>query len=319
MNVLIFVTTMLMLLSLMTYARLESYRSSQAFQIIFKHYMQEKERGYINGQAEEVYKSIVVKEKEKEEGTKKSPAIDASPRIAIGLLFDSKREGKDWDQTRVLLKNLIKNLYANQPFYQKIEQGRPAFIDDLLSAVTQAIDDLPSEKKPKKAADLAHLKLADPVLDDLLYKILHGAFYMDIVTDGQQQVEDQQNDSNKYSEDDIATTEDDNEGSNGFDEYKSPEGYYSLLDYVTAKKKPRIRVYLASRNVLLAVFQEPATVNAIINERESLYHQTAGSKQMDMEQLNETFKNQFEKLRDPAIEPDTLNFSVSKTNPKYYR
>jgi len=58
MNVLIFVMTMLMLLSLLTYARLESYRNSQVFQIFFTYYMEKDERGYQNLAAEKLYKKI---------------------------------------------------------------------------------------------------------------------------------------------------------------------------------------------------------------------------------------------------------------------
>jgi hypothetical protein len=318
MNVLIFVTTILMLLSLMTYARLETYRNSQAFQSIFKHYMQETERGVINGQAQTVYESIVVKEDDKKGETKKNPAIDANPRIAIGLLFDPTRDSqvKDWEQTKILLKNLIETLYDKQPFYQKIHQQRPVFIDELINAIMKTVDDLPAEKKPKKTTDLGNLKLLDPVLDDALYKILHGAPNLNVVTYEQKRVE-QQNDSNKFSEDDIATTGENVESGQESDTYQSPGGYYSLLDYVTGKKKPKIRIYLAPRNVLLAIFKDETTVDTIINERESLYRQAVDSEKM--EPFNESFKNQFEKLRDQAIDPETLNFSVSKTNPKYYR
>lgn len=315
MNVLIFVTTILMLLSVMTYARLESYRNSQAFQGIFKHYMQETERGYINGQAKTVYDSIVVKEDDKKGEAKKNPAIDANPRIAIGLLFDPKREtqAKDLEQTRILLKNLIEILYSKQPFYQKISQQRPVFIDELLNLIIQTVDALPAEKKLKKTTDLGNLKLPDPVLDDALYKILHGAPNLNLVNESVEQL----NDSNKFSEDDISTAGENNESGHELDEYKSPGGYYSLLDYVIGKKKPKIRVYLAPRNVLLAIFKNDETVDSIINERESLYRQAIDSDKM--EPFNESFKNQFEKLRDQAIDPETLNFSVSKTNPKYYR
>lgn len=308
-----------MLLSLMTYARLESYRNSQAFQTIFKHYMQETERGVINGQAQTVYDSIVVKEEDDKKGeTKKNPAIDANPRIAIGLLFDPKRDSqaKDLEQTKVLLKNLIETLYDKQPFYQKIQHQRPTFIDELIHSIMKTVDDLPTEKKPKKTTDLGNLKLPDPVLDDALYKILHGAPNLNVLTEEQKSA-DQQNDSNKFSEDDIATTDEEVESGQESDAYQSTGGYYSLLDYVIGKKKPKIRVYLAPRNVLLAIFKDDATVNSIMVERESLYRQAVDSEKM--EPFNESFKNQFEKLRDQAIDPETLNFSVSKTNPKYYR
>lgn len=320
MNVLIFVTTILMLLSIMTYARLESYRNSQAFQIVFKHYMQDKERGFINGKADDVYKSIIVHEKEEEkpgeDKAKKNPRADGSPRIAIGLLFEKNRDSKkdDWDQTRILLKKLIINLYENQPFYQKVAAGRPMIVDDLIAAITQAIDQIPDDKALKKTGDLANLKLADPVLDSLLYKILHGAFYMNAHIDGQNLVLPEVSTDNISDDDSEAMSDEPGQSV----EYKSPEGYYSLLDFVTGKQKPKIRVYLAPRSVLMAIFKnDKPTVENIIQERERLFQQASHSDQLD--QLSESFKNQFERLHDHDINDETLNFTVSKTNPKYYR
>lgn len=317
MNVLIFVMTMLMLLSLMTYARFESYRNSQAFQIIFKHYMQEEERGYINLQAEKTYKSITVTEKEGKAAAK----IDASPRIGIGLFFDKKRDSKtkEWEQTKILFKNLVRVLYEKQPFYTQIEQERPSFIDDLIKAITHSVDNVATEKKLSSPTDLANLKLDDPLLDKVLYKMLHGAFYKSVITNTPEPTKALLN-NEKSDEVEAETSIDDDDQSTEIAEFKSPEGYYSLLDFVTSSSKPKIRVYLASKEVLQTIFPDPATVDAIIEERQRLYRQAiSDSEGNDTKQLDETFKNQFQRMKDPTIDDETLNFSVSKTNPKYYQ
>ena len=57
MNILLMVMVMLMMLSLMTYAKLETYRSTQILDQFFNHYMQIEERGFINEDAVEKYKS----------------------------------------------------------------------------------------------------------------------------------------------------------------------------------------------------------------------------------------------------------------------
>lgn len=310
MNVLIFVMTMLMMLSLMTYARLETFRSSQAFQMIFKHYMQEDERGYINLQAEKTYKEVKVSEKD----GKARKKIDASPRMSIGLFFDSNREEKlkEWMQTKVLFKNLIKVLYAKQPFYIKIEKERPSFIDDLIRSMTQTIDGLSKEKKPKAPSDLANIKLDDPLLDSALYKMLHGAVYDNVSEQEKVLVK-----KDKIQDEESETSVDDDDLSNEVAEFKSPEGYYSLLDFITGSAKPKVRIYLASREVLQAIFHEPTIVESIIEEREQLYRQTIS--EVNIDQLDDNFKNKFLKMKDPMIDDETLDFSVSKTNPKYYR
>ena len=313
-----------MLLSLMTYARLETYRSSQTFQIIFKHYMQEDERGYINVQAKKVYKGIKVTEKESKDG-KKNPAPkknEANSRIGIGLLFNSDREakGKDWEQTKALLKNLMRTLYKDQSFYIKLEEKRPNFVDDLVRSITQTVDELPKDVKPKQAAGLGNLKLPDPQLDRVLYKMLHGASYVNVLTDEQKRTQEQKNSfgfKENLSDADVEAASNEEESSDDVDEYKSPEGYFSLLDFVNSGSKPKIRVYLAPKEVLQAVFNDPGTVNSVIEERQRLYQQADSDGAI--EQLSEVFKNQFMKLKDPSIEDETLNFTISKTNPKYYK
>lgn len=324
MNVLIFVMTMLMLLSLMTYARLETYRSSQTFQMIFKHYMQEDERGYINVRAKEAYKKIKVTEKDDKDGKKKPTPkkIDASPRIGIGLLFNPDREakGKEWEQTKVLLKNLMRTLYKEQGFYKELEAKRPNFVDDLIPAITRAVDELPKDVKPKHAVGLGNLELPDRQLNSVLYKMLHGASYVDVLTDEQKKSLEQRNGfvlRDNSTNADVEAAADEEESSDDADEYKSPEGYFSLLDFVNSGSKPKIRIYLAPKEVLQAIFNEPSTVNSIIEERQRLYQQADSDG--DIGQLSESFKNQFIKLKDASIEDDTLNFTISKTNPKYYK
>lgn len=321
MNILIFVMTMLMLLSLMTYARLESYRDSQALQKVFKHYMEREERGYINLRAGKVYEKIKVTEKKKEEegegkSTSDKPppktAINASSRIGIKPLLDSNRDKneKEWLQTQLLLKKLMRILYEKHPFYQDLEKERPFFLDELIREITRTIDDLPKDKKPKTAKDLANLKLADPYLDDILYKMLNGALY-----DTQMQAKKAEK-SEAPEEPSVESGSDNGESTNGADEYKSIEGYYSLLDFVTDRSGPKIRVFLAPREVLQTAFQDLNTVDSIIEERQRLHDKAKQGD--DVNELKEIFKNQFERMKDPNVEEDSLNFSVSKTNPKYY-
>jgi hypothetical protein len=316
-NILIFVMTMLMLLSLMTYARLETYRDSQAFQNVFKHYMEKEERGYINTQADTIYQRIeYTKEKKspKEGEQKKSPKppANAKPRVGIKLLIDSNRDKqeKEWSQTQILLKNLIKTLYGKQPFYKKIEDERPFFIDDMIREVAQTIDDLPKDKKPKKASDLSNLRLPDPQLDDVLYKMLHGALYDTVIlsTDTREPSTPQEPilESGSEGGDDPSDAE----------EYRSSEGYYSLLDFVTIGFPPKIRVYLASEEVLRSAFPD-STVSTILEERQRLFQRAKDDE--DIGELNESFKNQFLRMKEPSVDDESLDFSVTKVNPKYYK
>jgi len=313
MNILIFVMTMLMLLALMTYARLDSFRSSQAFQTIFQYYMENKERAYFNLQAESTYKSIVVSTKEG--GAKAGPKAEGSPRIGIALLIDkTQREAKpkEWLQTQVLLKNLIISLYKDQPFFKSAIAERSSLPDDLIAAITQASDALPKEKKLKSADDLANLHLTDPQLDQLLYKLLHG-IPSELITPMKKKKEKIEEEKPVVDPGKGDSTKEDEK-----EEFNSIKGYYSLLDFVTTKSTPKVRVYLARKEVLNAIFHDPKIVESLLTERKELYKQTKDKSDIEIKELTTTFKDHFNRLKDSSIDDNSLNYTVTKTNPKDY-
>lgn len=311
MNVLMFVMTMLMLLALMTYSRLDAFRSSQVFQSIFKYYMEVDERGYFNLKADPMYEGIKVNTKEGKGGG--GPKAEGSPRLGIALLVDQKQresKPKEWTQTKLLLKNLIETLYKDQPFYKEAIEKRPSLPDELINAITHAADALPKDKKITNASDLANLKLADPELDQILYKILQGATYKDI--NGKRTTENDE----EVVEPEVDQSQADESLANEGTEYKSVKGYFSLLDYVTTNSTPKIRVYLAPRAVLQSIFIKPEIVQSIIDERKQLYRQVI--KGADPKELTTTFKDRYDRDKEPGVAEESLNFTVTKTNPKTY-
>lgn len=315
MNVLIFVTTMLMLLALMTYARLETYRSSQMFQLIFEHYMQKDERGYINMVANKVYEATKGSSKQ----SKAAQKVPASPRVIIGKLF-KKTEGQQSPQevasVTALLKNLMMTLYADQPFYTKIQEQRPSFLDEIIAALIYAVDQLPDDKKPKKAEALANIELGDKQLDDALYKMLHGAPYKEMYDNNPQDLVSEQPKEVEESDEDPS---DESVVEKEAEEHQSPKGYFSLLDFVTLQPLDKVRVYLASREVLKALYRNDALVDEIIRKRNEIFHETKLADDEGMKSLSESFKNEFDNRQDPAIHDDILDFTITKTNPKKYK
>lgn len=315
MNVLIFVMTLLMLLALMTYARLETFRNSQVFQIIFKDYMEKDERGYFNSKAHAVYTSIKVNTNEGNKGA--NAKAEGNPRLGILLLMDkSLRESKpqEWNQTKILLKNLLEVLYGQQPFYRQAIKKRYTIADDLINAITETADGLPKEKKLKTAADLANLKLEDPELNIFLYKILQGAAYREINGGGISEITPPIEAGNEEPE--VDQSQEDSGVANEALEYKSIEGYYSLLDFITATSMPKVRVFLAPREILQSIFHDKQVVDMIIQSRKQYYRQVVNG--ADPKELSDGFKNEFERYKDSSVDDTSLNFTVTKTNPKYY-
>lgn len=314
MNVLIFVMTMLMLLALMTYARLETYRNSQVFQILFENFMQKDERGYINMVAEKKYETTKGSTRESGKGSTKKVA--ASPRVSLNLLFKkTEKEGAPQavEHFKALLKNLMTTLYEEQPFYQQIYEKRPSFIDDIVAALIRTVENLPENQKLKKTTDLANLTLGDDQLDDTFYKMLHGAPYKEVFerveAPPEEKAEEVQSDEDP-SDSSIIEKE--------AEEHQSPKGYYSLLDFITLQPLDRVRVYLAPKEVLKAVYRNDAIVNDIIRKRGELYHQAQLTDSDGIKSLSESFKNEFQNRQDPTVGDDVLDYTVTKTNPTKY-
>jgi hypothetical protein len=317
MNVLLYVMTMLMVLALMSYARLETYRSAQIFQTLFAHYMEKDERGEINAGFKRQYESE--KGSSREGGDKSQPKINASPRISLSIFLNKQQQAAQPDQfhqTIVLLRNLLQVLYRGQPFYEEIIEEKPQFAEELVRSIVSTIDALPQENKPKNMKDLSNLVLSDPKLNEALYKILHGApeKYEAAAAENEEpkhavreSVEDKVEDSSQ----DAALLEAEAQ------EHTSPKGYQSLADYVTLSSSPQIRIFLASPPVLQALFPNPQTVQEILEMRRDLHRQALHG--ADLQELENTFKNRFERLHDPAINSALLNFQVSKTDPRKYQ
>lgn len=327
MNVLIFVMTMLMLLTLMTYAKLETFRTSQIFQILFEERMMQNERNVINVAAAPLYRDITVnteepkketedKDASKKQGENVKEAEAENPSrlfryISIGMLLDKKKREENpekWEQTKILLKNLMNQLYAKQPFFIDIAQERPQLVDELISAVVHAIDSLP-DKKLKKAKDLANLELEDLVLNTVFYDMLKSSI----------RVEENQtansspilNPEDGKKEEKIADSAD-SVLDKKVEDYISPEGESSLLDYV-GEGQAKTSVYLAPKEVLQAIFLNEAVVDDVIKERNQYYKQARSG--ADLKELSKAFKSQFEPRRDASIDSKTLDFSVTTTNP----
>lgn len=307
------VMVMVMMLTLMTYAKLETYRSTQILDKYFNHYMEFEERGNINKKAIDQYKLTKMSSKAstpKAGASKTTPATPKSrPRLSLDKLMDkkfAKENPEKWEQLVHLLHNLTDQLYGAHPFYQEALAHNPNAIEDLAKQVTKAVDKLDKEKRPKTTKDLANLELESPELNEFFYKMLLGAPYKDVLAEP------------KLTDGEADTDEDDSTLEQEAEEYSSPLGYYSLLDFITLGKSDKIRVYLAPRDLLMAIYHDPAVVDELIKARQDLYKLALGKDDNKFNDLTESLKQQFEHRRDGTINSDQLDYTVNKTNPKEY-
>ena len=90
-------------------------------------------------------------------------------------------------------------------------------------------------------------------------------------------------------------------------------GYPSLLQFISFQSKPQaVAVYLAPREILLALFQDEQVVSDILTERNILHSMV---KKENMSALEEQFKARFASKLPSYIEPNMVSFRVTKTKP----
>jgi len=303
MNILIFVMTMLMLLSLMTYAKLSSYRHLEIKQLSFNYYMLNEERESINLGMETQYQNTEGSKSGSDE-KKNQPKTNATRRISVNWLFDKKlRESKplEFKQTSILFKNLLDALYADQKFYKEALLENPDIVHQLIDTLIKIIDDRGSDKSLKNITEIANFEIPDKKMHEFFYRIMKGFPPADIV---------EREDSEKKPESSLPKESEDDPK----EEYVSSMGYYSLFNFIDLKNNA-IRIYLASPEVLNAVYDD-SVVKQIIEERNNLFKQVNAG--MDAAELTKHFKLELSGRQRNGIEESLLDFTVSKTNPKTY-
>lgn len=318
---------MILLLATLTYARLETYRSFTIMQNQFNQYMSKAERSTINNTAQTLYDSNIATQMPGK-GTQQKGKKQALSRLSFSAFVDSKmRESyaQEYPQLHTLAVRLIQTLYKDQRFYREMEQKRPDFVNALLAALQHA-ENLPAENlsranatKPQKiarAADLANLNLQDPDLNDAFYKMLQG-------TMTPREKPDQQGGTFGADQKIVCQSpgelgEEDDEGiePGKQEEVRSPQGYYSLLDFITIQDAGKVRVFLAARPLLMAIFDDPAVVTALLETRCMLYNNVVHGT-MTPDQAAQALRTQF-LPHSKGFDEIILDFSVTKTNPRNY-
>lgn len=304
MNILIYVITLLMLLVTITYAKLESFRALMGSQAGFVHYMGTIEKGAAEKGAEFWYNKIHFKRNKSEtDKDNKNEKIPGS-RLSFHLFVDTaarENAAEIYPPTRELAKRLMNTLYKETTFFQKMMQQQPNFLDSLINEIQLAASQLPPTQKIKQPAGIENLDLPSEELKNTLYKMLKGLPAL-----------------SKNVE--LVPTSDDEADSVEGDESKAPPGYTSLIDHITMRATPKVRVYLASRPLLQAIYGDAYVVDIVIEKRNQLYKKVHADK--DNQELKKASQEEFEQtckhLGTAGDFHNILDFSVTNTNPKNY-
>jgi hypothetical protein len=283
MNVLVFVTSMLLLFAILTLGRLESFRNFTFVQAAFKQYMRQTERQYVNNETTKRYKKTVATK-----GTRgKQERNQGSPTLSFELFVDAEARAAEpaaLKNHRKVAVDLMAFLYKDQPFFQEAKEMRPNFLNEIIDALIRKTETFTKKEKFKAEEEISTIDLKDEVLNEVFTKMLAGT----VKKQGEQQSPP----------------------------FKPEEGYYSLLDFITIQSnKLKIRVFLASPQLLMALYGNPEVVENILSERYRLFLQVDKNAR-EAPDAGEEFENAFQ---GQAIVPGSmLDFGVSKTNPLQY-
>ncbi len=335
MPVLIFTMIFCFIFVLMTYARLDNFLNFTATRTQFKQYIQKIEHEYTNLKASKKYESTTVSSiigsskaaNDEDEKAAKERAAKTSSKLSIHAFLTSTERGKEparYLQTKAVLGRLIKQLYSSYPFYKRFAKKDPEFVQEFLHRIETASDQMQAAEKQKqdepKDADPSPIKnLNDLILLDLgseeynalLYKVLKGA--QDPNADQKTRANISRNTegstSSRGEEIDDSAAIDDN-------------GYDSILDYVTLDPS-KTNVFLASRNLLMALYGRKETVDEIIQQRrkyaaELKRDRPEAEKNDRMNQMSEEFKHLYQSRLQSNVDDNLVEFKVTKSDPTKY-
>lgn len=311
MNILLFVTALMMVLAAMTYAKIESYRSVEILKAQYQAYSHHIERDHLKNQALSLYNKTHISSKQ---GKQKEQA-NAVPRINWMTIINKQardNEPRVYEQVLKITKNLIQQLYGETPFYQEAISKRYHLIEDLFRKIDETIANLPEDKKPVKAGDLANLDLGEFELNQFFYKILKGNLAIE-------PPQEKPIDRFKFKallEPKIDDDEAEEVISQDSSESYADEGYVSLLNFITLNNKNKIRLYLAPKELLLAIVEDTHRTEEIMEERYNLYLRLRRG-EIEQQEATEQFKDFVSKyLKD--YDEGLFDHTVTKTDPKRY-
>lgn len=205
-------------------------------------------------------------------------------QLSFRYLLDKQlREGdKDTaDQYRLLILKLMEIVYGEATFFKKLKDKRSNFLEEMLIAIEKAADKVPN-KTIRRIRDIARLKLEDPELQKAFYHMLKGTIERD-------QLEQMQ----------------------PLDEEMRKKAYVSLFTFVEYAASKKIKIQLAPREILKAIFDKDEVVEAIMNKRNELSADKNAGSAPD-------FAKQFKDERCQGIKDTLLDFSISSSDKTGY-
>lgn len=293
MNLLIFVMALLMLMASITYSSLNRFVKSE----VQAHEWQER----IRAQARVKYNQSLYaqsKPKAKDETKASETKKEEKKKTEIGkgtlpgqfLLNPGFRQQhpEDFIKYGELFKAVVRQLYFEQPFFKNLEKDRPQFLDEIMREIVE----ISERGKPIASFNkLMFEKWSDPNLK--------RAFSLMLA------------ESPSYRKPLKERIEKEHEEEEKEESIVNRNGIVTLNDYFHFIYKDKIRLWLAPKPVLIALFRNTELVDALIHDRKQNYSKliTGVYGRDELEKyLYETYGGK------SAYEP-FIDYTVTKTRP----
>lgn len=297
MNILIFVMAILMLMASITYSSLNRFVKAE----VQAHEWQER----IRFQARVKYNQSLyalskpkVKEEAKSQESKKDEKKVEKPKTEMGrgtipgqfLISPTFRHQHPDDFVKYgeLFKAVARQLYYEQPFFKNLEKERPQFLDEIMREIVE----ISERGKPIASFNkLMFEKWSDPNLKRAFSLMLtESPSYRKPL---KEKIEKEQEEKEKD------------------ESIVNRNGIVTLNDYFHFIYKDKIRLWLAPKPVLIALFRNNELVDALIQDRKQNYPKCISGiyEKDDLEKhLHETYggKSAYETF---------IDYTVTKTRP----
>lgn len=295
MGLLIQTSVLIMVIALITYARLDLFIPKKALETEIVNYMSSVERGWNNRIAEKYYDDLHPTTQKAGKGEKDTESKGIG-YISLTPLFEEDPEMLN--NTRLLLRNLLTILYGKQPFVTNIlKKGTysdPASLfNELIDAIIMAGKNRMPDDKLKTANQFMQLNVGS--LQPIFVNVINGCSCFA-----------EQQPAQKASDEDEGDGEDAGED--------VPRNYCSLFSFATMVKGKKLSIYLAPEEILLALYGNPQIVSEIIQARNAAFKEYSKNQTPEGKAALERFKN-----AQAAIDSKYLDYNVTTTNPNRKR
>lgn len=303
MNILLFVMTLLLVMSSISYQALNRYQNGAMIRRTWDKTMRVDTICQYNAIVEAEYEHLRKNDGGRSSGAEgesskadEEPGAEGASKIDFRFITDPKYpefHPKEFPLMQEVLERLILSLYADMNFLKELLQRRPQVVIELFDALRKVNADLPEKQRYNSIKKLIKMPLKDPELETLRYELLRNSPV-----------------SSKMME--LLNFKPAGEKDSGASDCIE----VSLKDFLIEKRKKKIRVYLAPRAILYAVFQDMDAVEQVVAYRLGLYREVSRKEEpRDAGDATKDFREyctSFAGIND--LEP-ILDFAVTTTKP----